>query len=64
LLKEENENIAEKFLAAHPQFVQISVADILARQKIALDTGVTLKLFTHLHNTDGFFAAVFERKST
>ncbi|MEY4729939.1 MAG: hypothetical protein RL020_1097 [Pseudomonadota bacterium] len=62
LLKEENENIAEKFLAAHPQFTQISVADILAHQKIALNTGVTLKLFTHLHNTDGFFAAVFERK--
>jgi 16S rRNA (cytosine967-C5)-methyltransferase len=62
LLKEENENIAEKFLAAHPQFTQLNVADILAHQKIPLDTGMTLKLFTHLHNTDGFFAAVFERK--
>ncbi len=63
LLAEENENIAAAFLAAHPQFTQISVAEILARQKIALDTGITLKLLPNLHSTDGFFAAVFERKA-
>lgn len=62
LLAEENENIVEKFFAAHPQFGQSNVAEILARQKIPLDTGITLKLFPHKHNTDGFFAAVFERK--
>jgi 16S rRNA (cytosine967-C5)-methyltransferase len=27
-----------------------------------LDTGNYLKLLPHLHGTDGFFAAVFERK--
>jgi len=28
-----------------------------------LDTGPYLKLLPHLHNTDGFFAAVFEKQS-
>jgi 16S rRNA (cytosine967-C5)-methyltransferase len=64
LLAEENEQIADKFLATHPQFTQVNVAEILARQKIALDTGVTLKLLPNIHSTDGFFAAVFERKPT
>jgi 16S rRNA (cytosine967-C5)-methyltransferase len=27
-----------------------------------LDTGKYLKLLPHLHGTDGFFAAVFEKK--
>ncbi|MGB8339245.1 MAG: RsmB/NOP family class I SAM-dependent RNA methyltransferase [Burkholderiales bacterium] len=64
LLAEENERIAEEFLAAHPQFMQLNVAEILVRQKIPLDTGMTLKLLPNIHNTDGFFAAVFERKQT
>jgi 16S rRNA (cytosine967-C5)-methyltransferase len=34
----------------------------LAEQKIALEMGDYLKLLPHKHQTDGFFAAVFERK--
>jgi 16S rRNA (cytosine967-C5)-methyltransferase len=63
LLEEENGAIASGFLAAHPEFVQRSVAQELARQKIELDTGDTLKLLPHKHGTDGFFAAIFERKA-
>lgn len=61
LLRDENEQIAEDFLAAHPDFKLVNAAEILAQQHIELDTGNYLKLLPHLHNTDGFFAAVFEK---
>lgn len=63
LLADENEGIAEAFLAAHADFSLVPANGILAQQQIALDTGVYLKLLPHLHQTDGFFAAVFERKA-
>lgn len=62
VLREEGEGIVEKFLAAHPEYTQISCAEILRSQGIALDTGMSLRLFPHLHRTDGFFAAAFVRK--
>lgn len=62
LLADENESIAEAFLAAHPDFTLVPAGQILAQQHITLDTGDYLKLFPHLHQTDGFFAAVFEKK--
>jgi 16S rRNA (cytosine967-C5)-methyltransferase len=61
ILKEEGEEIAEKFLSVHQGFKQLSCAEILGAQGIALDTGMNLRLFPHLHHTDGFFAAAFER---
>jgi 16S rRNA (cytosine967-C5)-methyltransferase len=61
LLREENEQIAEQFLAKHPEFKLLNAAEILSSQQIALDTGDYLKLLPHLHHTDGFFAAVFEK---
>jgi 16S rRNA (cytosine967-C5)-methyltransferase len=64
LLQDENEAIAEAFLAANPDFVLVPANTILAQQQIDLDTGNYLKLLPHLHGTDGFFAAVFERKAT
>lgn len=62
LLREENEAVLESFLAQHPEFIQGNAAEVLAQQKIALDTGETLHLLPHVHGTDGFFAAVMERK--
>lgn len=62
LLKEENEEIAEAFLKAHPDFILIPANEVLAQQQINLDTGKYLNLLPHLHGTDGFFAAVFEKK--
>jgi len=64
LLREENEGIAESFLASHPDFSLIPANEVLAQQQIALDTGHYLKLLPHLHGTDGFFAAVFEKVKT
>jgi len=62
LLQEENDNIADAFIALHPQFTLVPANTILAQQQIALDTGPYLKLLPHLHQTDGFFAAVFEKE--
>jgi 16S rRNA (cytosine967-C5)-methyltransferase len=64
LLREENEQIAEQFLAKHPEFKLLNAAEILSSQQITLDTGDYLKLLPHLHQTDGFFAAVFEKLET
>jgi 16S rRNA (cytosine967-C5)-methyltransferase len=63
LLRDENEAIAEAFLQAHPDFKLIPANEVLAQQNIVLDTGEYLKLLPHLHGTDGFFAAVFEKET-
>lgn len=64
LLMDENEHIAEAFLAAHPEFKLVPANEVMAQQQIALDTGNFLKLLPHLHGTDGFFAAVFEKTAS
>ncbi|MDQ2987599.1 MAG: RsmB/NOP family class I SAM-dependent RNA methyltransferase [Pseudomonadota bacterium] len=62
LLTEENDFIVEQFLAAHPEFDLVPMSKVLAEQKIDLEMGDYLKLLPHKHQTDGFFAAVLERK--
>ena len=62
LLAEENEDIVTEFLSAHPDFKLVPVAEILKRQGIRLAADDDfLRLFPHVHDTDGFFAAVLER---
>ena len=62
LLKEENEDIVEKFLAARPDFHVIPVNEILERRHIPLSmTGDALRLLPHTHHTDGFYAVALER---
>ena len=61
LLNDENEAIAEAFLASNAEFTLMPANEVLAQQHIKIDTGKYLKLLPHLHGTDGFFAAVFER---
>jgi len=63
LLEEENQRVAEQFLAAHPEFDLVPMSTVLAEQKIPLEMGDYLVLLPHIHQTDGFFAAVFERKA-
>ena len=63
ILPEENENQAEHFLQTHPDFELLDCSELLAAQKIPLNTGKYLRLDTATHHTDGFFAAVFQRKS-
>ncbi|WP_420476623.1 RsmB/NOP family class I SAM-dependent RNA methyltransferase [Noviherbaspirillum sp. ST9] len=62
LLDEENDAIAAQFIASHADFTLIPMKDVLAEQKVALEMGDYLKLYPHVHQTDGFFAAVFERR--
>ena len=53
------------FLAAHPDFVLLSAADILRKQGVEIDAleagDDRLRLLPHRHGTDGFFAAVLQR---
>ncbi len=63
LLHEENQAIVEAFLAQHPEFVLLPASEALAQQKITLEMGDYLQLLPQQHGTDGFFAAVMERKS-
>ena len=62
LLEEENDRVVEQFLAAHEDFELVPMSKVLAEQKIDLEMGDYLKLLPHKHQTDGFFAAVLERK--
>jgi len=61
VLREEGEDVAEKFLETHPSYRALSCADILAAQRIPLETGAYLRLDPQTHGCDGFFAAAFER---
>ena len=62
ILRAENEAIAEDFARAHPGFAPVSCDELLAAQRIELQTGPQLRLRPHLHGTDGFFAAAFQRR--
>ena len=62
LLDEENEAIATQFIASHGDFVLVPMRDVLCEQKIPLEMLDYLKLSPPVHQTDGFFAAVFERR--
>ncbi len=61
ILREENEAVADDFARDHPHFAPLACNQLLAAQRIDLDTGAHLRLWPHLHGTDGFFAAAFER---
>jgi 16S rRNA (cytosine967-C5)-methyltransferase len=65
LLREENEDIVAAFLAAHPEFRRIPVRDVLERIGLKVPGAEEdLHLYPHIHETDGFFAAVMERTKT
>jgi 16S rRNA (cytosine967-C5)-methyltransferase len=71
VLPEENEAIAEAFGAANPEFEPQDAVDLLNGLKVAGAEGLAaggeggkryLRLWPHRHATDGFFAAVWNRK--
>ena len=62
ILNEENVAIVEAFLTAHADFVLLPAKEVLAEQKVSLEMGEYLTLMPHRHRTDGFFAAVMERR--
>jgi 16S rRNA (cytosine967-C5)-methyltransferase len=62
LLEEENEAVVTQFLTVHPEYFLVPMHTVLAEQRIELAMQDYLKLLPHLHQTDGFFAAVLERR--
>ena len=62
ILEEENEAVAAQFLAAHEDFSLVPMSAVLSEQKIALPMQEYLRLDPLHFQTDGFFAAVWERK--
>lgn len=71
VLPQENEAIAEAFAAANPDFEPMDAAELLASLKVEGAEGLCaggdrgtryLRLWPHQHATDGFFAAVWNRK--
>ena len=71
LLAQENEAIAEAFTASNPGFGPLAVEAILSAQKLpgaaALCSGgskqqLYLRLWPHRHQTDGFFAAAWQKE--
>ena len=68
LLPEENEAIAQAFSAAHPEFEPLSVSQTLEALKVhdapslCSADGLYLRLWPHLHASDGFFAAAWTAK--
>ncbi|MBC7917495.1 MAG: RsmB/NOP family class I SAM-dependent RNA methyltransferase [Rhodoferax sp.] len=71
VLPQENEAIAQAFSTANPDFEPLNAGDILTELKVenaqTLCSGgengaLYLRLWPHLHNTDGFFAAIWQKK--
>lgn len=63
ILREENEAIVDDFAASHAGFTPLSCDELLAAQRIPLQGGARLRLWPHVHGTDGFFAAAFTRSA-
>ena len=65
LLDAENAAVVDAFLAAHPQFERVAADSVLAQQGVTA-AGLThqgdLQLLPHRHGTDGFYAAVLQRR--
>ncbi|GMV59020.1 MAG: RNA methyltransferase [Betaproteobacteria bacterium] len=66
LLATENQEVVEGFLAEQPHFAVVPAAEVLQAQGIAIDHAERYApwfvMLPHLHGTDGFFAAVLERR--
>jgi 16S rRNA (cytosine967-C5)-methyltransferase len=70
LLPQENQQIAEDFLTKHPNFEVVPAAEVLKplfpKDKMPLGCSPDnpwWQLWPHIHGTDGFFGAVFQKKA-
>ena len=71
ILTQENESIAQAFSEANPEFDLLPVAQVLDGLKVEAAASLCcggedgqnyLRLWPHRHSTDGFFAAVWQKK--
>jgi 16S rRNA (cytosine967-C5)-methyltransferase len=69
LLRQENEDVARAFGAAHPDFESLAARAVLESLKVEGADGLCgeggefMRLWPHRHATDGFFAALWQRKA-
>jgi 16S rRNA (cytosine967-C5)-methyltransferase len=67
LLEDENEAVAAAFAAQHPELQPLDAATVLERARVPsaaqLTSGRYLRLWPHRHKTDGFFAALWQRRA-
>jgi 16S rRNA (cytosine967-C5)-methyltransferase len=62
VLREENDGVVERFLHERPGFVVMPLKEIWGKARAAvLGDQTFLRLLPHVHDTDGFFAAVMRR---
>jgi 16S rRNA (cytosine967-C5)-methyltransferase len=71
VLRQENEEVVEDFLTRHPDYRLLPAEEVLPPQASQAGTasppltrGGCLRLFPHLHGTDGFFGAILRRAKT
>ena len=59
---EETVEVVERFLRGHPEFTLLNAKETLPKGCAPLvDESGFMRTLPHLHGTDGFFAARFER---
>ena len=63
VLAQENREVVEEFLLAHPAFQRISCRQALDESHIALESEDFLELRPQLQDTDAFFAAVMQKQA-
>jgi 16S rRNA (cytosine967-C5)-methyltransferase len=67
LLELENEAVAQSFERAHAAFEGVEAREALEQARVvgprSLVQGARLRLWPHRHGTDGFYAAVWQRKN-
>jgi 16S rRNA (cytosine967-C5)-methyltransferase len=67
LMAVENQDLVAAFLAEHPQFSVVPATEVLRPQGIEIEHAERFApwfvMLPHLHDTDGFFAAVLERSA-
>lgn len=61
VLREENEEVVERFLAAHPSFQAAAPASLPPALTSVLDENGFMRCQPHINDSDGFFAARLER---
>ncbi len=65
ILREENEDVVERFVSKHPEFTFVN--PVINAEKLNLSSAVSghvIELLPHRHGTDGFFCAMLQKVSS